>query len=81
MVEILLSVTFGCGVLIAGSHVANRRFIAPVYDVALNLIAFCSAATASAILDHWLSAALAVLAVACWLWLARRTYLALRTGA
>ncbi|MCW2813038.1 MAG: hypothetical protein JWN84_493, partial [Nocardioides sp.] len=34
VVSLLLSVTFGCGVLIAAAHVVNRRFIAPVYDVA-----------------------------------------------
>lgn len=33
MVSFLLSVTFACGVVIAVSHVINRRFVAPVYDV------------------------------------------------
>ena len=33
MVSALLSVTFACGVVIAVSHVLNRSFVAPVYDV------------------------------------------------
>ena len=36
VVSFLLSVTFACGLLIAGAHVLNRRFIAPVYDVVAN---------------------------------------------
>ena len=42
MVSFLLSVTFACGLVIAVAHVINRRFIAPVYDVILNLAAFGS---------------------------------------
>lgn len=73
MVSTLLSVTFACGVVIAFAHVVNRRFVAPVYDVALNLLAFASATAASLMLDHLLPAAFSGLAVVCWLVLARRT--------
>lgn len=74
----LLSVTFACGVVIAVAHVVNVRFVAPVYDVAANLVAFVSAVAASAMLGHWIPAGLSSLAVACWLLLARRTWRALR---
>ena len=78
MVSILLSVTFACGLVIAVSHVINRRFIAPVYDVVLNLTAFGCAVGASLLLDHWMPAVLSMIAIACWLVLARRTALAHR---
>lgn len=80
MVEFLLSVTFTCGLVVAVAHVVNTRFVAPVYDVVANLIAFSSAVGASSLLRHWAPAALAALAVGCWLVLARRTWLAIRTG-
>ncbi|MCU1588034.1 MAG: hypothetical protein JWN31_1527 [Frankiales bacterium] len=73
MVSFLLSVTFACGVVIAVAHVLNRPFIAPVYDVIANLLAFCSAVGASLLLGHWLPAALSSMAILCWLVLARRT--------
>jgi hypothetical protein len=73
MVSALLSVTFACGLFIAIAHVVNRRFIAPVYDVAANLIAFGSATAASALLGHWLPAGLSIGAIGCWLVLALRT--------
>lgn len=74
MVSFLLSVTFACGVVIAVAHVINVRFIAPVYDVVANLVAFVSAVAASVMLGHWVPAGLSSLAVVCWLVLARRTY-------
>ena len=77
MVSFLLSVTFACGLLIAVAHVVNRRFIAPVYDVVANLIAFGCATAASSLLDHWIPAALSAFAILCWLVLARRTCLEL----
>lgn len=77
MVSILLSITFGCGVFIAAAHVINVRFVAPIYDVIANLIAFLSAAAASALLEHWIPTAFAATAVFCWLVLARRTLRAL----
>ena len=80
VVEFLLSVTFGCGLVIAGAHVANRQFLTPIYDVVANLAAFISATAASALLHHWVSAGLSARAVACWLWLARRTTIAARQG-
>jgi len=78
MVSFLLSVTFACGLLIAVAHVLNRRFIAPVYDVAANLTAFGGAVAASLLLGHWIPALLSAIAIVCWLVLARRTILARR---
>ena len=80
MVSLLLSVTFACGVVIAVSHVINKRFIAPVYDVVLNLTAFGCAVAASLLLGHGVPALLSALAILCWLLLARRTLLARRRG-
>jgi hypothetical protein len=78
VVSFLLAVTFSCGVLIAVAHVVNRRFIAPAYDVVLNLTAFASAVAASLLLGHYVPAALSSIAIGCWLVLARRTILARR---
>jgi hypothetical protein len=78
MVGFLLSVTFACGLVIAISHVVNRGFIAPVYDVVANLTAFVSAVAASVLLGHWIPALLSSIAIVCWLLLARRTALARR---
>jgi hypothetical protein len=78
VVSFLLSVTFACGLLIATAHVFNRRFIAPVYDVAANLTAFGCAVAASLLLGHWIPALLSAIAILCWLALARRTVLARR---
>ena len=80
MVELLLSVTFACGVVVAAAHVVNRRFVAPVYDVVANLVAFSCAVAASALLRHWRPAPLAGVAVCCWLWLSLRTVRAIRAG-
>lgn len=79
-VSLLLSVTFACGLVIAVSHVVNQRFVAPVYDVAANLAAFGCAVAASLLLGHWIPALLSMVAIVCWLWLARRTWLARRAG-
>lgn len=73
MANLFLSITFSCGLLIAVAHVANRNFIAPVYDVAANLTAFASAVAASLLLGHWVPAVLSGVAFLCWLLLARRT--------
>jgi hypothetical protein len=78
VVGFLLSVTFACGLFIAIAHVLNRRFVAPVYDVLANLLAFGCATAASALLDHPLPALLSAVAVGCWLFLGRRTILARR---
>lgn len=75
MVSFLLSVTFTCGLVIAVAHVLNRGFVAPVYDVAANLIAFSCAVGASVLLGHVAPAALSSIAIVCWLVLARRTIL------
>ena len=79
MVSFLLSVTFACGLVIAVAHVINKRFVAPVYDVVANLIAFGCATSASLLLGHWTPAVLSSVALLCWLALARRTLLARRT--
>ena len=73
VVSVLLSVTFACGVVIAVAHVVNQRFVAPVYDVAANLIAFACAVAASILLGHAIPAILSGVAIVCWLVLARRT--------
>ncbi len=75
VVSFLLSVTFACGLFIAIAHVMNRRFIAPVYDVAANITAFGCAVAASSLLGHPLPAMLSSVAILCWLVLARRTIL------
>ena len=75
MVSLLLSVTFACGLVIAVAHVLNRPFVAPVYDVVANLVAFGCAVAASVLLGHVTPALLSAVAVLCWLVLARRTYL------
>jgi hypothetical protein len=80
VVGFLLSVTFACGLFIAVAHVVNRRFVAPVYDVVANLLAFGCASAASALLRHPLPAMLSAVAVVCWLHLARRTIRARRRG-
>lgn len=83
VVNLLLSVTFGCGVTIALLHVLNRAFVAPTYDVVANLLAFSCSTAASVLLGHALPSLLSAAAVMCWLALARRTYLspvARRTG-
>ena len=78
MVSSLLGVTFACGLLIAVAHVLNKSFVAPAYDVVLNLTAFASAVTASLLLGHRIPAVLSAFAIACWLVLARRTMLTRR---
>lgn len=78
MVSLLLSVTFACGLVIAVAHVVNRKFVAPVYDVVLNLTAFGSAVAASLLLRHVIPALLSGFAIGCWLLLARRTLRARR---
>ena len=80
VVSLLLSVTFACGVVIALSHVVNRGFIAPAYDVVLNLAAFGCAVAASLLLGHDVPALLSAVAILCWVLLARRTILARRGG-
>lgn len=73
MVSVLLSVTFSCGLVIALAHVVNQGFVAPVYDVVLNLLAFGCAVAAASLLGHRVPAVLSLFAFACWLVLARRT--------
>jgi hypothetical protein len=79
VVSFLLSTTFACGLLIAVAHVLNRQFIAPVYDVVANLVAFVCAVAASLLLAHWVPAVFSGVAIACWLVLARRTFTARRS--
>jgi hypothetical protein len=54
VVSLLLSVTFACGLIIAIAHVLNQPFVAPVYDVVANLVAFVCASAASVLLGNWL---------------------------
>jgi hypothetical protein len=81
VVSSLLSVTFACGLVIAVAHVVNKSFVAPAYDVVANLTAFGCAVAASLLLGHWAPAVLSAVAIACWLVLARRTFLARRDPA
>ena len=74
VVSLLLSITFACGVVIAVAHVLNKQFIAPAYDVAMNLLAFICALAASALLRHPFPAVFSAMAIICWLLLARRTF-------
>lgn len=74
VVSLLLSVTFACGLVIAVAHVINRPFVAPVYDVLANLVAFGCATAASLMLGHRTPALLSAVAASCWMILARRTY-------
>lgn len=78
MVTLFLTVTFACGLFIAIAHVANRSFIAPVYDVVANLTAFAAAVAASCLLGHWVPATLSAVAFLLWLVLAQRTRVARR---
>jgi hypothetical protein len=78
VVNLFLSITFSCGLIIAVAHVVNTNFIAPVYDVIANLTAFASAVAASVLLGHWIPATLSAGAFICWLVLARRTRIARR---
>lgn len=80
MVNLLLSLTFACGVFIAAAHVLNRRFVAPAYDVLANLVAFVTATAASLLLHHWMPATLSALAACCWVLLAARSVRAARQG-
>ncbi len=61
------------GVLSAVAHVMNKRFVAPLYDVLANLTAFGCAVAASLLLGHVFPAMLSLIAIGCWLVLARRT--------
>ncbi|QXQ14133.1 hypothetical protein [Skermania piniformis] len=79
MAGTLLSIAFACGVIIAVSHVVNGSFVAPIYDVVANLVSFTCACAASLLLNHLLAATFAAIAIACWLFLAARTYRARRT--
>lgn len=78
MFNLFLSITFSCGLIIAIAHVANKKFIAPAYDVVANLTAFASAVAASTLLRRWIPASLSAVAFLCSPLLARRTRLARR---
>jgi hypothetical protein len=80
VVSFLLSVTFACGLVIAVAHVLNKGFVAPAYDVVLNMTAFAAAVASSLLLEHRAPAVLSGFAELCWLVLARRTVRARRRG-
>ena len=75
MTRILLTAAFVASCAIAISHVLNRRFIAPRYDCALNLIAFACQATVAVLLHAWAALGVATVGIGCWLALTRRTIL------
>lgn len=78
LLTILLSTTFACGLVIAAMHVFNRLFLAPVYDVVLNLLAFTAATVSNAMMGQVVPAVLSACAVGAWLYLALRTYRAIK---
>lgn len=80
LVTTLLSITFACGLIIAALHVMNKLFIAPYYDVVLNLAAFSAATASNALLGQLLPALLSGCAVLAWIWLGLRTYRAVANG-
>jgi hypothetical protein len=73
MTRILLTAAFVASCMIAISHVANCRFVAPGYDCALNLVAFACQATVAVLLQAWAALGVAVIGIGCWLALTRRT--------
>jgi hypothetical protein len=75
MTQILLTTAFAASCAIAISHVLNRRFVAPNYDCALNLVAFACQATVAVLLQAWAALGVASVGIGCWLILTRRTLL------
>jgi hypothetical protein len=73
--RLLLTVAFLASCTIAGGHVVNRRFVAPRYDCALNLVAFGCQAVVAVLLRAWPALAFATIGIGCWLALTRRTLL------
>jgi hypothetical protein len=77
--QTLLTAAFMASCAIAISHVLNRKFVAPRYDCALNLVAFACQATVAVLLHAWPALGVASLGIGCWLLLTRRTALHLHS--
>jgi hypothetical protein len=73
VVSLLLTLAFLASATIAMSHVANRGFVAPVYDCALNLLAFSCQVTVAILLSSWPALIVSLVGIGCWLALTRRT--------
>jgi hypothetical protein len=73
LTRLLLTIAFLASATIALSHVVNRRFIAPRYDCALNLIAFGCQAAVAVLLDAWAALAVSAVGIGCWIALTART--------
>ena len=73
MTGLLLTIAFLASATIALSHVVNRRFVAPRYDCALNLVAFACQAAIAVLLDAWAALAVSSVGIGCWIALTVRT--------
>ncbi len=73
MTRLLLTAAFLASATIALSHVVNRRFVAPRYDCALNLVAFACQATVAILLHAWPALAVSAVGIGCWVALTSRT--------
>lgn len=80
MTRILLTAAFVASCAIAVSHVLNRRFVAPGYDCALNLLAFGCQATVAVLLQAWPALGVAIVGIGCWVALTKRTNSELRAA-
>lgn len=77
MTGLLLTIAFLASGTIALSHIVNRRFVAPTYDCALNLVAFSCQAGVAVLLEAWAALAVSSLGIGCWIALTVRTVRAL----
>jgi hypothetical protein len=75
VVSLLLTIAFLASATIAMSHVANRGFVAPRYDCALNLLAFACQVTVAILLASWPALTVSLVGIGCWVVLTRRTVL------
>jgi hypothetical protein len=73
VISLLLTLAFLASATIAMSHVANRAFIAPSYDCALNLLAFSCQVTVAILLPSWPALIVSLVGIVCWVALTRRT--------
>lgn len=78
MIRALLTVAFLASATIALSHLFNRRFVAPRYDCALNLLAFACQAAVATLLSAWPALAVSSVGIACWVALSVRTLRAVK---
>jgi hypothetical protein len=73
LTNLLLTIAFLASATIAVSHVVNRRFVAPSYDCALNLLGFACQAAVAILLDAWAALAVSSVGIGCWVALTVRT--------